>query len=226
MFLIYFTVELLFSKMNSSFEDISLVGIAILLFICKSFIPNNSISISLSLHELCSYFIFFVFGLIAKKYNDWFIKIVSNKYYLTIGILIPLILLAITNGPLKINFGAGLSGIISVCNGVLLVSVIFVLFRSTADYWNRNGIVQRSFEFIGRRTLDLYMLHYFLLPSLPEVGKFFEDGHNYTLELLVTGILTLLITGCALAISAFLRTSPILTKYLFGVSPKTSTTVS
>lgn len=226
MFLIYFTVALLFSKMNSSFEDISLVGIAILLFISKRFISNNSISEFITLRELCSYFIFFVLGLMAKKHNDRFIRIVSNKYYLALGILIPLISLAITSGPLNISLGAGLSGVLSVCNGILLVSVIFALFRSSSDYWNRNGLVQRSFEFIGRRTLDLYMLHYFLLPSLPEIGKYFADGHNYTLELLVTGILTLLITGCALAISTFLRTSPILAKYLFGVSPKPSTLAS
>lgn len=125
MFLIYFTVALLFSKMNSSFEDISLVGIAILLFISKRFISNNSISEFITLRELCSYFIFFVLGLMAKKHNDRFIRIVSNKYYLALGILIPLISLAITSGPLNISLGAGLSGVLSVCNGILLVSVIF-----------------------------------------------------------------------------------------------------
>ena len=77
-----------------------------------------------------------------------------------------------------------------------------------------------ALQFIGKRTLDVYMLHYFLLPHLPQIGKYIQEGHNATLEITLGVLISLIIIGLCLVISAILRTSPLLAKYLFGVNKR------
>lgn len=222
MFVIYYSVAFLLKRINPIVEDFVLIVLGLLLFVFSYKISLFSFSSYLSLYNLGNYFILFTFGLLCRKYNDIFIRFITNKWLLTLSIIIPLINLFAIYGPANVQVTGIYWELTRLINGVLLVCVIFTLFRNSADYWNKNGVVQKCFEFIGRRTLDLYMLHYFLLPSLPELGKYFADGHNYTLEFFVVALITVIVTGCALAISAFLRTSPVLAKYLFGVAQKTA----
>ena len=131
----------------------------------------------------------------------------------------PLFLLSIVYGPLKFPLERGLAGLVSLVNGICLVIVIFTMFRKSENYWNKDGATQRCLEYIGRRTLDIYMLQHFFLPVLPAVALYIKNAHSADIiEFFIVSALTLMVTIVALLASAFLRTSPILAKYLFGVS--------
>lgn len=220
MFLIYFSIAFLISRYSSLAEDIFLILIGSSLFYLKNRLANIELSSELCFYELSNYFIFFTLGLLAKKHNLTFSNLINNKHFISIALILPLIILSLIYGPAKLHFKAGFSGLIQIFNGVCLVIVIFTLFRNSSSYWEKQGFIQNGFEFIGRRTLDLYMLHYFLLPFIPNVGKFLLKHNNYILEFITTSILTFVITGIALLISIFIRTSPICAKYLFGVTKK------
>lgn len=165
MFCIYFTVALLSKLVSSKIEEIFLICFALILFFIKgkfAIYPNLEF---LQLTELSRYFIFFILGLFCRKYNNGFIALTGNKYVLTLCILTPLFLLSIVYGPLKFPLERGLAGLVSLVNGICLVIVIFTMFRKSENYWNKDGATQRCLEYIGRRTLDIYMLHYSTCPS-------------------------------------------------------------
>lgn len=220
LFFIYFSVSFLMRRCKPFTEDILLICICLFMFVFSFKMTSIRFSSNLCLYQLGNYFGAFLLGLFCKKYNDMFVRFISNKLLLTLIVIIPLANLLLIYGSARLPVTGFAWEVVRLIDGMTLSVTIFALFRNNADYWNKSGKLQKCAVFIGRRTLDLYMIHYFFLPSLPIIGEYFSDGRNYTLEFLVVATLTLVITGCSLAISAFLRTSPILAKYLFGMSPK------
>ena len=93
-----------------------------------------------------------------------------------------------------------------------LVSV-FCFFMNKEKYFANSG--GRYLCFIGRRTLDVYLIHYFLLPHLPILGDFAQQ--NAIVEIVMTLLITLCVVALSLLISEFIRTSEFLAHYLFGV---------
>jgi fucose 4-O-acetylase-like acetyltransferase len=76
-------------------------------------------------------------------------------------------------------------------------------------------------QFIGRRTLDVYLLHYFFLPrNISFIGDFFVEHSNPTLEFFVSVFLACLVIIICLTVSEVLRMSPFLEHRLFGVKEK------
>jgi fucose 4-O-acetylase-like acetyltransferase len=75
--------------------------------------------------------------------------------------------------------------------------------------------VGKALQYIGKRTLDIYLIHYFFIPYLPQIRTIIS-GNNVVLELVIVGGLSLIVIAVCLIVSNILRTSPILAKYLFG----------
>ena len=99
------------------------------------------------------------------------------------------------------------------------ITLILLLFKGLSTSFENNK-VGRCLSFIGRRSLDIYLLHFFILPSLHPLGRFFTETGNQVLEIcLVTGIAIMIIAVCLL-ISHILRQSDILAKLLFGKADK------
>lgn len=78
----------------------------------------------------------------------------------------------------------------------------------------------KALQYIGKRTLDIYLIHWFLLPYLPQIGELLSASskiyNNVVLELVIGGGFSLIVIAVCLVVSNILRTSPILAKYLFG----------
>jgi fucose 4-O-acetylase-like acetyltransferase len=78
-------------------------------------------------------------------------------------------------------------------------------------------VVGASLQYIGRRTLDIYLLHFFFLPNIPTIGQFFDKyRHNFVLDTTLSVVIALLIIGFCIITSNILRVSPFLRKWLFG----------
>jgi surface polysaccharide O-acyltransferase-like enzyme len=92
-------------------------------------------------------------------------------------------------------------------------------FRHYHQYFTQRTVVGRSFQYIGRRTLDIYLIHYLFMPNLPTLGSFFSQyRHNFILDTTVSVFLALLVIGFSVITSNILRVSPFLKKWLFGRS--------
>ena len=100
--------------------------------------------------------------------------------------------------------------------GFLGLLIVYNTFRVYQDSFTADKKIGKALQYIGKRTLDIYLLHWFFLPVLPQLGNVLSDGKNMALELLLGGGLSLVVVGLCLVISNVLRTSPMLAKYLFG----------
>lgn len=118
-------------------------------------------------------------------------------------------------------FNVELSGLLFHVNFIIfelfaLLSV-FVLFYKKRTYFSSSSRVSKAITFIGRRTLDIYLLHYFFLPKdLSVFGHYFVNHPAPILELAFGGIVTILIVAVCLIVSEILCQSIFCRKWLLG----------
>lgn len=98
--------------------------------------------------------------------------------------------------------------------------IVYNTFRVYKDSFSSDKKIGRMLQYIGKRTLEIYLLHYFFLPTLPALGNMLSKSNNFVLELVVGLFISLLVIAVCLVVSNILRTNPILAKYLFGVKNK------
>ena len=101
----------------------------------------------------------------------------------------------------------------------LLLTITLMYFRYYQHYFTKLTIIGASLQYIGRRTLDIYLIHFLFLPSLPSIGSFFKlYRHNFITDTTVSILFALLVIGFSIIASNILRISPFLKKWLFGRS--------
>lgn len=221
MFILYYFVNF-FAKGGK--RDVILVILAIVLLACKiplkkydSFERFGDIT---SFHYTCTYFIFFIFGNLASKYKSAFIGLLENKYISASVILMDMLLLyflisrsdAMESSP----YGAYLKMALGLSAGFLGIIIVFDFFRVNESSMSSGTKLGQVMQYVGRRTLDIYLLHYFFIPDLSFMSSYFKTGNNVVLELLVCLGVSVLIVAICLVVSNVVRLSPFLGKYLFG----------
>ena len=174
----------------------------------------------------CKHFPFFVFGYICSMHRETFSKILASEKFPTIIIVAFAILFCVDYYYFKPHLGNSLlcftlKEFVNRILGFLGLLIVYNTFRVYQSSFTTEKKVGRALQYIGKRTLDIYLLHYFFLPSLPQLGvELFSEGKNATLELVMGLLLSLIIIGLCVVVSNILRTSPLLAQYLFGVKSK------
>ncbi len=216
MFFIYFTLSLI-CKYLKLYGATEVILIAVAIFSMFMPIPEGNSVHWLCLSQLRGYTRFFVFGILCRKYENYFLSILTKNFYTTLLIVVVTVLLTMNHlGKMELfPYSKLIFEVVLKCG---LVCVVFMFFYHYRVYWNGNSIISRSLQFIGHRTLDLYMLHYFFLPDIPQLYDFFAEPGNEVLEFVFLAFITLAITGVSLFVSSVLRCSPFLAKWLFGQS--------
>lgn len=159
------------------------------------------------------YFPYFVLGIVVRRYKNGFFKIMEKRETLTVLIIIFVASLILGWGdrnwePLKAKYVViGFRNILAKISGLLLVIYVFYTYREKFDADTR---MMRIWRHIGKRTLDIYFLHYFLLPYLPWVGKYMQKRNTFLTELVCGLIVAAFVLAVALGISALLRRAPYL----------------
>ena len=98
-----------------------------------------------------------------------------------------------------------------------LVLIIVAFFRHYASWFTKETRIGNALQYIGVRTLDIYLLHYFFFPKLPDVGVWFKaHPENFVLEGTAALVVALLVIAFSILTSNVLRVSPFLKKWLFG----------
>ena len=60
----------------------------------------------------------------------------------------------------------------------------FAFFRKYESWFFQKTYIGRTLQYVGRRTLDVYLLHFFFLPkNLEWVGNYVMGNANPTIEL-------------------------------------------
>ena len=98
-----------------------------------------------------------------------------------------------------------------------LLTIVVVFFRYYQSWFTNNKPIGHALQYIGVRTLDIYLLHYILLPKLPQVGTWLNENRpNFILEIATSFAMALVIIGFCLLVSQIIRISPLFRQYLFG----------
>ena len=154
------------------------------------------------------YFLFFFLGTLARKYFPQFLKLTSNGKIMA---LVVVCFLAISQIPqsdifLREYFKFSIGGILGM-------TMIFALFRYLSIFNSQFSIL----NFIGTRTLDIYLLHYFFLPEFlrPHAAQLLTVIPSPLLPLAIL-LAVLLVVALCLVTSRLLRLNPFLSCYLFG----------
>ena len=161
---------------------------------------------------LWRFFLFFYIGAWMRRHFEAFIRWTSHPWALP-ALAIIFILIALT--PHKdvlwyemLRFFIG---------GVAGMWMIFTCFRLSASWLNKVHL-SKPLQYVGTRTLDIYLLHYFFLPRflIPYASQL-QAYDSRLLEFVVILAIALVVLAITLLASYIIRLSPFLGHYLFGV---------
>lgn len=225
----YFLLYIISALLSHFFNKTSLfliVFIALTISFCSFWYDNhhqgtgllqNSSILELSLSAIgfinFKYYCFFVFGTFLKHFFNYYISFINNQYY--IGIIVTLFFLF----PIFTDYNLYTCNFyIFLFRGFLGIIVILSFFKINANHFTHDSILGKSLQYIGKRTLDIYLLHYFFLPrNMVYIKDFLNSCNSPVIELFVSITISLMVISITLLISNILRLSPFLAHYLFGV---------
>lgn len=162
----------------------------------------------------------FFAGVLFRMYDEEATRMVTNRYVFAFSLMFLIIGIMILSLCDVKNISPYLYYILhSFLVPLLAVLALYVLFYKSSDYFDRDGKVSSLLQFMGRRSLDIYLMHYFLLPKFSGYQHFFMQGGREFMvgEIFIIGILSLAIIVVCLVFSNCIRKADILARYMFGV---------
>ena len=150
---------------------------------------------------------------------DKFEKILDNSSLILIAVILFFSLSFFSQ--IEINAPYIIIGIIhkatSITLGISGIIITLGFFRKNKKYFSENNVIGNILKYIGKRTLDIYLIHYFFItPDLQKTFTFFAHNELPILEFTVSLIMTAIIISACLFISQILRLDNTMAHYLFG----------
>lgn len=82
--------------------------------------------------------------------------------------------------------------------------------------FHQKKILPKQMRYVGRRTLDIYLIHYFMIPNLSALNVYFSGNVNMFIQMLMCISLALLVVMFCIIVSNSLRSSNFISHWLFG----------
>lgn len=218
-FVIYAAVR--FCVRNRWSKPILVVIGLVLYYYCNSSMTtgNQTIDNIFLLLSVCKwkYFIFLVLGTLVREHFDTVQAWLDGKWLILVCVLFYFLVNAFGDVlPVKevpLRFMLSLTGVV----------VLFAFFRSRQSLFSQQTAVGRTMQYVGRRTLDIYLIHYFFIPRSLSFITIFTDHPMPVIEAAVTTVIAILIIAMCLLVSNLIRLSPWLARWLFGAKPEAAT---
>ena len=228
----FFILYMLIVRVSKKWNFILALTIAIASFIYARYyssIQNSAIGIMswgidafgfLSV-VLWRFFLFFYIGAWMRRHFDAFIRWTNKP---AVIIIITAVFFIIASTPHIDNlwyeiirfYVGGITGMIMIFTTFrLLFTLPFLSFGNYSSIFHHTS----SFlQYVGTRTLDIYLLHYFFLPRfLMSYADQLKAYDSHLIELLMIMGISLVVLALTLLTSYIIRLSPFLGHYLFGV---------
>ena len=161
---------------------------------------------------LWRYFLFFYIGAWMRRHFEAFIRWTNHPWALPAMAVIFFLIASTSHKDIlwyeMLRFFLG---------GITGMWMIFTCFR-LAESWLNKIHLSKPLQYVGTRTLDIYLLHYFFLPRflIPYAGRL-QTFDNQFIEFIVILAIALVVLAITLLASYIIRLSPFLGHYLFGV---------
>lgn len=161
---------------------------------------------------LWRFFLFFYIGARMRRHFDAFIRWTSKP---AIIIMIVVLFFIVASTPHLDNIWYEIFRF--YVGGITGMWMVFTIFRLSIS-WLKKLHLSRPLQYIGTRTLDIYLLHYFFLPRfLMPYADQLRAFDSQVIEFLVIMVISFVVLALSLLTSYLIRLSPFLGHYLFGV---------
>ena len=98
-----------------------------------------------------------------------------------------------------------------------LLLIVVMFFRYSQEWFRRERPLGKALQYAGAHTLDIYLLHFLLIPSLPFIGTWLNANHpNFLLDILCSITVAIPVLALCLLISQIAHTNKAFGKFLFG----------
>lgn len=224
MFVFYYTVAGLSQHVSKRAEHVAVVVLWVMSLVAYQllYMPNtvgkwyaNDFMMCSSLFETMKFMHFFVFGNLVHRAWEHAQRLFDTRWFFSVIAVIAFVCCAeifkwhITRGQ-WVNLPR------TFAMYTLMLMVVMV-FRHYQDHFSKQKRVGQALQYIGTRTLDVYLLHFIFLPSLPQVGRWLNVNHpNFVVEIVLAVGMGLVVIAFCLLVSNILRVSPLFKEYLFG----------
>ena len=224
MFLIYYTVASLAQQIGRRAEHAAIVALWVvsLLAYQSLYMPkdlgkwyDNDFMMCSSLYETLKFMHFFLLGNIVHRAWSRVQSLFDSRWFFPVAAAVAFFSCAdIFKWHELTGEETNLPRTLAMYSLMLMV-VMF--FRHWKERFTSDKPAGRALQYIGTRTLDIYLLHFILLPSLPAVGVWLNANQpNFVVDVALAVGVALLVIGFCLLASNLLRVSPVLKEYLFG----------
>lgn len=96
------------------------------------------------------------------------------------------------------------------------VLTLFAFFMYKEEYFQSNNWTVRTLSFVGKRTLDFYLIHYFLLPAGILLPSCMYSNNMWYVQLLILFASAIIVIAGCLLFSEMIRMSPTLSSLMLG----------
>ncbi len=234
-FVLHIFLSWITKKMSARKQEVVMLLIAILITVVSCFYEANYLRCFSQMgwgtslmgflsFRLWRFYLFFYLGTLVKRHFAVFIQW-TNKLWLMVLIVIGFVAIAIHPH----SDDAITQYFIFSIGGILGMTMVFTIFRSLytspllSPYSSIFHHPSSILKFVGTRTLDIYLLHYFFLPrSLQSYADQLQAYDSKLIEFSVVMLLAMVVVAICLLMSYIIRLSPFLGHYLFGVKCKVS----
>ena len=170
---------------------------------------------TMSVTELARYFHFFLLGNLVHRYWPQVQRLLDSKWFFPM--LIMMAFLGAGDYLKWHNLRMQWANLPRTLSMYALVLIIVAFFRHYASWFTKETRLGTTLQYIGVRTLDIYLIHYFFIPHLKDVGVWFKaHPTNFVLEGTTAMLLAALVVAFSILTSHVLRVSPFFKKWLFG----------
>ena len=156
------------------------------------------------------FFLFFVLGTFVKQHFDKVQQWLDGKWLLPMCIVL-FVLVNVFSDVLPVKT-VPMKGMLALTGLVIL----FSFFRNKQALFSRETRLGRTMQYVGRRTLDIYLIHFFLLPRHLSAFTLFIDHPMPVIEFFVSSAIAIMVIAVCLLISNVIRLSPWLAHWMFG----------
>lgn len=220
-FVLFALIEFVIYKFNiKKHESVALILFALavvstpfLSFILPSLNLNECKLYNLFGIKQFYFFIYFIFGVLVRKHFLYFEKYVFKDKPFAL-FLIVFTLSFVFN--YLYNSSVPLSILARLLEAFLGILIVFYVFKKYSSFLCETTFVGKFLQYIGRRTLDIYLLHYFFLPK-NVLMLLHNDVSDPVSEFVIVGFFSIVTLFFCLVVSGIIRVSPSLAHLLFGV---------
>ena len=222
MLLVFFTASWMARLTGCSWlQDAVLVAAGVICAAVTPIIFHNTTLDNFSVNNLCRYFQFFTLGVLIRKYYDVATRWLTGNIAMALTLIIFVACLFLLYHP-------GCSAIVPKSLwwflrleivGFAGVALVFAFFYRNRKFFDKtdNRLVA-TMLYVGRRTLDIYLIHYFFIPSQLTFMPALSGAGQFFVHFVVATIGAVFVTALSLAVSRIIRLSPFLAHYLLGVN--------